>query len=189
MTCECGREVGVALRRGFVDRLAEQEELELGREQHGVAELGGGATCRWRMRRGETSTGSPVVFVEHVADHERGGVEPRDAANGREVGLHRDVSVALLPVGELVSRQRVHVDVDGEQVVAHVNGLAAALHLLGPVVAGHALADEPALEIGERDEHGVDRAVRDLLVQLRGREHPRHRCHGGIVGESYSGVT
>ena len=67
--------------------------------------------------------------------------------------------------------------------------LVPALHLLAPVVAGDALADEPALQIGERDEHGVDRAVRDLLVQLGRGEHPRHCRHAGIVGESYSGVT
>ena len=79
-------------------------------------------------------------------------------------GCDRDVAVALFPVGELVARQRVHVDVDGEQVVAGVHRLLPALHLLGPVVAGDALADEPALEIGERDEHGVDRAVRDLFA-------------------------
>ena len=67
--------------------------------------------------------------------------------------------------------------------------LLPALHLLGPVVAGDPLADEPALEIGERDEHRVDRAVRDLLAQLGGGEHARHRRHACIVGESYSGVT
>jgi len=120
------------------------------------------------MRRGETSTGSPSSSFHDVAEHERGRVEPRDAAYGREVGHDGDVAVALLPVGELVARQRVHVDVDREQVVAGVDGLLAAAHLLGPVVAGHALADEPALEVGERDEHGVDRAVLDVLEQ-RGR--------------------
>ena len=72
-----------------------------------------------------------------------------------------------------------------------MDGLAPALHVLDPVVAGDALADEPALEVGERDEHGVDRAVGDHLVELRHRaaclgvmrsrlwllRHPERRSH------------
>jgi hypothetical protein len=59
--------------------------------------------------------------------------------------------------------------------------LLPTFHLVGPVVAGHTLADEPALQVGKRDEHGVDRAVRDLLLEFRGCQHPGHGAHECMV--------
>ena len=123
MTCECGVRFGVALRRGFVERLAEQEELELRREHHRVAERGGALDLALQDAAGRHLDRFAVSSSTHVAQHERGRFEPRDAADRREVGLHRDVAVALLPVRELVAGQRRHVDVDREQVVARVNRL------------------------------------------------------------------
>ena len=40
------------------------------------------------------------------------------------------------------------------------------------VVAGDALADEPALQVGEHDEHRVDLVAVDHLAQGRKVEHP-----------------
>ena len=92
-------------------------------------------------------------------------------------------------------------DVNGKQYLDGVSSLwcnvhghrhprlVAAAHLLGPVMAGDPLADEPALQIREGDEHGVDRAARDLLLELGGRQ--RALGHRGMVdrGRGYSGVT
>ena len=73
-----------------------------------------------------------------------------------------------------------------------MNGLQPSVHLLGPVVPGDALADEPALEIGEGHEHRVDRAVRDLFLELGRGEHSRNGGHRRMLRDSYecySGVT
>ena len=43
---------------------------------------------------------------------------PRDPAQGGEVGAHDEVAVAALPGRHRVAVDGVHVDVDGEQVVA-----------------------------------------------------------------------
>ena len=185
------REVGVALGRGLLERLAEQEELELATRTCSVKPEAAAARSTWRcrMRRGDTSTGAPVSSSSEVAQHERGRLEPGDRADRGEVGLRGHVAVALLPVRELVAGQHVHLDVDREQVVAHVQRLVRRAHLLAPVVPGDPLADEPALQVGERDEHGVDRArCRSPPSSSSAVSIPRtrHAAHGSL---SYSGVT
>ena len=119
------------------------------------------------MRRGDTSTGAAVLFGARVAHHERGRFEPGHDAQRREVGLQRDVAVALVPARELVAGQHRHVGVDREQVVARVDRHRARAHVVDPVVAGHPLAHQAALQVGEHDEHGVDAPVGDHLVELR----------------------
>ena len=119
-------------------------------------------------------------LVEQVAQHERGLLEPRDAADGREVGLGGHVAVTLGPVRERVPRQHVHLAVDGKQVVARVQRLGAALHVVDPVGAGDPLADEAALQVGERDEDRVDLAGADRLSEQRSVQHPA-RGHAGSL--------
>ena len=65
--------------------------------------------------------------------------------------------------------------------------LEARAHLVEPVVPGHALADEPALQIGERDEHRVDLAVGYQVFELARVQHPSHRHDENAI--DYSGVT
>jgi hypothetical protein len=50
-------------------------------------------------------------------------------------------------------------------------------HLVEEVVGGAALAREPSLHVGERDEHGVDRPVLDQGGELLQREHSPARWH------------
>ena len=47
----------------------------------------------------------------------------RNAPERRQVGLHDEVAVALLPIGHGVARHRLHIDVVGEQIVAAVGFL------------------------------------------------------------------
>ena len=99
------REVRVALGRGLVERLAEQEELELARERSPCSRASAArSTWRCRMRRGETSTGAPVSSSSR--SHSTSAVFSSHgiAADRREVGLRGEVAVALVPVGELVAR-------------------------------------------------------------------------------------
>ena len=51
-------------------------------------------------------------------------VEPRRAAQRVEVGLEHEVAVAALPARHRVAVDGVHVDVDGEQVVAALGAVA-----------------------------------------------------------------
>ena len=85
---------------------------------------------------------------------------PRHQPQRREVGAEHEVAVAALPARHRVAVDRVHLDVDGEQVVARLGGVRH--HLVEEVGGGAALALQPALHVGERDEHGVDRPVVDL---------------------------
>ena len=56
----------------------------------------------------------------------------------------------------------VHVDVDGEQVVAALG--AVREHVVEEVPRVQPLALQPALHVGEGDDHGVDLAVVDPLA-------------------------
>ena len=93
-----------------------------------------------------------------------------------EVGLHLEVAVAALPRRHRVAADGVHLDVDGEQVVA---GLGAVLgDLVEEVRRGQPLALQAALHVGEREQHGVDLAAADRraqLVELQGRLHGAQR--------------
>ena len=74
----------------------------------------------------------------------------------------REVAVAALPARDLVARDRVHLHVEREEVVA-----ALDLVLRPPISsqknsAVEPLSHEPALHVGERDDDRVDRARLDL---------------------------
>ena len=107
---------------------------------------------------------------EDVAEDERGRLEPRNAAQRREIGLHRKVPVAALPARDLVPRDRIHLHVEGEQVVAPLHGMLVS-HLLTEELRMEAFSHEPALHIGERDDDGVDYPGLDLNPQLVERKH------------------
>ena len=93
--------------------------------------------------------------------------QPRHAPQRRQVGLHDEIAVALLPARRRVARHRLHVDVVGEQIVAAVRLLVGAVE---EVLGLEALADQPALHVGEADHDRVDLAGADGLLQLVQRE-------------------
>ena len=118
-------------------------------------------------RRGDDRR--PVV-VGDVAQHQRRAVEPGDPAQRRHVGDDREVAVAVLPVGHLVARDRVHLHVEREQVVAALD--AVLDDVVEEVLDLDALAEQPALHVGEGGDDGVDRPVVGLLAQVVERQHP-----------------
>jgi hypothetical protein len=129
--------------------------------------------------------GTAVVLVDHIAHDERGRLEPGHESQRCEIGEQREVAVAGFPVREPVAGQRCHLDVDGEEVVAGVDRMESARHLFAPEVAGDPLADEPSLQVGKRNEHGVDATGVDEVVEFVGGEHPP-KCHPGSLREVFS---
>ncbi len=104
-----------------------------------------------------------MMVVDDVAEDQRRARQPRDAPQRRQVGLHDEVAVALVPVGGLVAGHRLHVDVVGEQVVAAVGLLVGAVE---EVLGLEALADQPSLHVGKASHDRVDLAGADRLLQL-----------------------
>src|SRR5207249_941707 len=64
-----------------------------------------------------------AVVVVHVAEHERRLRQPRDHAQGGEVGDHLHVAVAALPRGEREARLRLHLHVHRQEVDARVDAV------------------------------------------------------------------
>jgi len=93
-------------------------------------------------------------IVNEVAQHQGGARKPRDAAQRSRIGLKREIAETLFPVGQLEPVERVHLDVEGEQVVAAVGALLGEV-LPEEVLGRHAFADEPAEHVGEHHENGV----------------------------------
>ena len=119
----------------------------------------------WRAqdlaRRGDDRR---AVLPLDVGQAQRGALVPRRAAQRVEVGLEHEVAVAALPARHRVAVDGVHVDVDGEQVVAALG--AVADHRLQETARGQALALQAPLHVGQRQQDGVDVACRDLGLQL-----------------------
>ena len=110
-----------------------------------------------------------AVLPLHVGQAQRGAVEPRRATQRVEVGLHDEVAVAALPARHRVAVDRVHLDVDREQVVAALGAVVG--HRLQEPRRRQALALQAPLHVGQGQQHGVDVACGDLCLQLVG-------CHG-----------
>ena len=168
------RQLAVSLRVCFLVALAEEEELEL-RAEHGLeAERLRSLDLRAQdlSRRGRD--GRPVV-PQHVAEDERRRLEPRNAAQRPEVGHEPEVAVAAFPTGDLIAGHRIHLHLEGEQVVAPLDTVVD--DLVEEVLGVDALAEQPALHVGEGDDDRVDRTDLDLGAQLAQFEHARILSH------------
>ena len=154
---------------GLRVRLLEEIELELGAHHRREAELRHAFHLRAEhLARGRLH-GRAVVPL-HVAEHECGRLEPRDAPQRRHVRPHPEVAVALLPARDLVARHRVHLHLEREQVVAALDRVPG-LHLVDEELRVEPLAQQTTLHVREGDDHRVDLARRDELLQLLESQH------------------
>ena len=160
----------IALGADRFKAFVEQVELELGRAQH--AHLAFRDTRELlAQNRARRMRDVVMMMVEHVAEHERGALDPRNAAQCAHVGLQHEIAVALLPGGGLEARHGLHVHVHGEQVVA---GVPFLVHRIEEEPARDPLADQPALHVGERGDHRVDLATGHQRLELRLVQSARH---------------
>ena len=106
----------------------------------------------------------PGLLVDRVGQDQRRARQP-----GQDPELVPDrfgdpVAVAGLPVHQGEAFGRVHLHVRTQEVRAEVG--AVADHAIQERLALDALADEPALHVGDRDDDRVDLPVADHLLQL-----------------------
>ena len=161
---EVGRlEVVEALLPGLLVGVAEDDELELGGGVGAQPALGQPRQLAAQdlPRRGDDFAAVGPLQVGH---HHRRPRQPRHRPQRLQVRHHLEVAVAGVPGGHRVAADRFHVDVDGEQVVAALGPVLE--HVVEEVRGGQPLALQPPLHVGDREQHGVDRALRDRLLQL-----------------------
>src|SRR4051794_7407930 len=108
-------------------------------------------------------------MVDDVGENQRGAVEPGDAAQRRHVWLDPEIAVAVLPVRHLIAGERLHIHVEGEEVVAALH--AVSRHLIEEILDLDPLAEQPPLHVGECSDDRVDRPVLAGLAQVVEREH------------------
>jgi hypothetical protein len=102
--------------------------------------------------------------VGDVADHERRAVQPGDPPQRLKVGHDPEVAVALLPVGHLVPGDRLHLHVEGEQVVAALDAVLG--DVVEEVLDVDPLSEQPPLHVGKGGDDRVDRPVLRLLAEV-----------------------
>ena len=173
------RQVAVVLLVRLGVGLLEQVELELGAEHRLEARRPRPLDLRREhlARRGDDRR---AVLPGDVAEHERRPLEPRDAAQRREVGPQVEVAVAALPARHRVAGLRVHLHVEREQVVAALEPVLD--RLVEEEVRLLALAHQPALHVGEGADDRVDRAGLHLGGELLERQHePSSRTARGAA--------
>ncbi len=158
-----GLQVRVARGPRLLEGVAEDDELQLGPGVRRQPELGQPVelTSQHLARRGDDGG---VVLPEHVAQHHRRALLPRQQAQRGQVGPQDEVAVAGRPRRHRVAVDRVHLDVDGEQVVARLG--VVGQHLVQEVLGAAPLALQASLHVGHGHDHGVDRAVVDQRAQL-----------------------
>ena len=83
------------------------------------------------------------------------------------------VAVTAVPVRILVTRNRLHLHVYGEEIVAGVGPARDVAKEEGSV---EPFAQQTSVEVWERQNHGVDRASFDRRPQLPDVQHPRRIC-------------
>jgi hypothetical protein len=113
------------------------------------------SSCFFRTARGETGICSCVCVIDEIAQHQRGAFLPGDAAQRRHVGDHRMIAIAGFPARRLVAGHRLHLHVDGQEVVAAVCFVLGAVE---EVLDVEPLADQAALHVGVRGDHRIDLA-------------------------------
>jgi hypothetical protein len=177
-----GRQVQVVLRVRLRVGLLQEVELELGAEHRHVAELACALDLPLQHLAGRGRHGSAVV-PGHVAEDERGRLEPGNSPERGQIGAKTEVAVTLLPACDAVAGHRVHLHLEGEQVVTALHAVLGHV-LLQEELRMQAFAEEASLHVGERDDDRVDRAALHLVTQLVQREHGCESYHGGLVTRS-----
>jgi hypothetical protein len=145
-------------------RRAEQVVLQLRGGHRGQPGRSCGVDLAAEDRPGRDGCELLGAGVVDVAEDERRAVEPVGPAERGEVGAQQEVAVAEVPAGEPVARHRFELHVGGQQVVAGMGAVAG--HLVEEELTVDALARQPAVVVGEADDHRVDGAARHLGPQL-----------------------
>ena len=156
------------------ERVEEQVELELGGALDHEAPLGGPLDLA-----PEDAAGGHLdrlaLHGHEVAQDEHTSRLPGDGPHRLGVDDGVEIAVAGLPVGELVARQRIHVDVAGQEVVAGLDAVVG--HVIEEEGAGDPLADGAPLEVRECHDDGVHVARTDLVREGLERQHPCTLTH------------
>ena len=143
-------------------RILEEDELELGSDECAHARrLESIELPAQDLTRGGDD--GCAVLPECIAENPDGTRLPWHPVQCVEIRTHDEVAVAGIPGRHRVALDGVHVDVDGEEVVAPLCSVSE--HLVNEILGMDALADQPALHVGDRDGDGVDESGLNLLLQ------------------------
>jgi hypothetical protein len=87
---------------------------------------------------------------------------PGQQPEGIKIGGQLEIAEAGLPIGDLESVERVHLEIHREQVAAGVGALPN--DRFQKMIRAKALSHQPIEEVRKRNDHGVHLAGADLLL-------------------------
>ena len=162
-----GLEAAVALLERLLVGVAEDDELELGARERLEPAVGEPLELRPQDLPRRCHDGRAVA-PRQIGEAERRALVPGHEPQRAQVGLHLEVAIAALPRGHRVAVDRVHLDIDGQQVVA---GLRTVLeHGVEEMRRGEPFALQTALHVGQREDDRIDALVLHRVAQLIDRE-------------------
>ena len=103
------------------------------------------------------------IMIRDIAQNQGGAGQPRNPPQRAEVRPNDEIAIALVPRCGLEARDRLHLHVNRKEVVA---GVPFLVHGIQEVATGAALADQPALHVGEGGDHRVDLAAGHQTLEL-----------------------
>ena len=168
-----GGQIPVALFGGILEAVPVEVELELRRKHGRVAERVGSLVLLEQNLSGRGDDRAAVLPGD-VAEHERRPLQPRNSPERREIRNDREVAVAAFPIRHGVARNRIHLHIERQQIVATLDAMVD--DVLEEVLPLDALADQPSLHVGEGGDDRVDRPGLHLLPEVVDGEHPLQRA-------------
>ena len=109
------------------------------------------------------SHGRPVGVPEVAKDQRRTGKPGHQPERGR-IGQHLKITETRIPIGDGKPIQRIHVEVDREQVAAAMGSVGH--HRLQKMACVETLAHESAKRIGDGHEDRIDGTRFNLGLEL-----------------------
>ena len=182
-----GDQVVVVFSRRLPVRVLEQVVLQL-RSRHDLEPQGAGPPQlppEHRAGRFRHELVGDVVL--DVAQHHRCLLLPAQAAQGIQVGHQVEIAIAPLPVGQPVSLDRLHLHVHGQEVIAGVGALGS--RRVQEITGVQPFAHEPAVEVGERHQHGVYLPLGHVFFQSGDVEHAGDFSHSVFLHLNFLGVA
>ena len=111
-----------------------------------------------------TITGERNSTQANGSSAQGGAGLPGQDTEGGEIGPEFEIAETRFPIGDLEAFQRVHLEVDGEQIIAAVRAVLG--NRIQEQLGAKAFAHEAAKRVGDGDDYGVNLSGANLLREL-----------------------
>ncbi len=99
-----------------------------------------------------------IVMIKHITKHNGRFFQPGRKAQGGEVWLHDEIAVTLVPARRFIARNRLHIDVIGQKIIAAMRFIMRGFHKEARV---EAFANQAALHVYKTCKNRINFIIRN----------------------------